>query len=585
MFLAFNPRERIKVESLTLLAVTVYLNVSNSLINPIVYCYRLPELRAQIMAIFGRRMTPFKGSSEEPIKPHSSSSSSSKLRGSEDRTGKANNSAGKLNKTGSRMDAIWITGDMEDVDDGIKSQVEEGGNSAVKVDFDTQPSNESSCESGHCNLRAEIEEQGEIIDGIRKTKFSVQEDIACTSDRESPIRNGSEIIAAFPRNSNDPQCSLGVDSELDMEGDFSLQRKGGKKLDRDQRHSEQKSAGGDDCLIDPARLASSSRQRSDCSAKRNVRFHQGPYMAKDRNNDHCELRLSFEDCQCEPSEIEKFEAAFQPTSTFEEGGIWSETNTAFQKCESELNLKLEGLEEKPFETKPSFEQHASDSPKRKCRASPDGGTSPEKNHVTFCNDHNVREPSQEVDQRAPPHGASKISSFKHIWKAWALSILTEAAKNLLYGIDDQDIKTSLTEKKKCADKSRVDAQIKSPSTELPARLQQPPSTRPEDAGNPETQIDRKLVFSKQRATTLDNSCHLARHELSRTKDLSKQPRRIKSLDRWVNDVKDEEEEEKKQKRKRSDRQPTGAQRSGLSTDIGAENETTPSSMVARLHCI
>ncbi|GFN99340.1 adrenocorticotropic hormone receptor [Plakobranchus ocellatus] len=77
MFLAFNPRERIKIESLTLLAVTVYLNVSNSFINPIVYCYRLPELRAQIMAIFCKRMSSPNTSSDEPMKPCRSSGNGS----------------------------------------------------------------------------------------------------------------------------------------------------------------------------------------------------------------------------------------------------------------------------------------------------------------------------------------------------------------------------------------------------------------------------------------------------------------------------------------------------------------------------
>ena len=64
MYLAFHPTDRLKVESLTILAVTVYLNISNSFVNPILVCLRLPEIREQIMRGV-RRFTSMTNSSSD----------------------------------------------------------------------------------------------------------------------------------------------------------------------------------------------------------------------------------------------------------------------------------------------------------------------------------------------------------------------------------------------------------------------------------------------------------------------------------------------------------------------------------------
>lgn len=52
IYLAFNPEQRIRTESLTTLAITIYLNISHSFINPLIYLWRLPQVRAQLFGLF-----------------------------------------------------------------------------------------------------------------------------------------------------------------------------------------------------------------------------------------------------------------------------------------------------------------------------------------------------------------------------------------------------------------------------------------------------------------------------------------------------------------------------------------------------
>ncbi|KAK7453589.1 hypothetical protein BaRGS_00039628 [Batillaria attramentaria] len=48
LYLADNPEERLKLHSVTMLAVTFYINVTNSFLNPIIYCWRVTEIRQQV---------------------------------------------------------------------------------------------------------------------------------------------------------------------------------------------------------------------------------------------------------------------------------------------------------------------------------------------------------------------------------------------------------------------------------------------------------------------------------------------------------------------------------------------------------
>ncbi|XP_070201115.1 adrenocorticotropic hormone receptor-like [Littorina saxatilis] len=52
LYLAYNPQERLKLYSVTMLAVTFYINVTNSFLNPFIYCWRMPEIRHSIRKLF-----------------------------------------------------------------------------------------------------------------------------------------------------------------------------------------------------------------------------------------------------------------------------------------------------------------------------------------------------------------------------------------------------------------------------------------------------------------------------------------------------------------------------------------------------
>ncbi|XP_070203501.1 alpha-1A adrenergic receptor-like [Littorina saxatilis] len=52
LYLALYPQERLKLYSVTLLAVTFYINVTNSFLNPFIYCWRMPEIRHSIRKLF-----------------------------------------------------------------------------------------------------------------------------------------------------------------------------------------------------------------------------------------------------------------------------------------------------------------------------------------------------------------------------------------------------------------------------------------------------------------------------------------------------------------------------------------------------
>ena len=426
MFLAFNPGERIKVESLTLLAVTIYLNVSNSLINPIVYCYRLPELRTQIMAVFGRRMTSSTWSSDEPIKPHPSSSMTSKPSGNKDWDDTEDNSECKLNHKGSHVEAQGVVWRHGNADKGIEKQ-DQGIRAVVRGSFDTSTSSFSSHVAKDDNLSDKVEKNRKRAKKRIQPSKSEDQDNS-TSHEESPAGKSTENDGVLLHNDTEFRCSS--ENGICMDEALSLQRRGGLKGDKGRLPQDQTDAGKYKWLVDPdAPDRKTNRRRSDCAAQKNLKFKSCPRFRKGE-----------EICFPTKSNLEECGKKFQSTPNFDENGKKFESGLGFPyfQTESETKCDYKVTRDNNSESRQEFltcdkTQNKLGFPEMDKRSNPKISTSHDREDAGFQEDRKVPEIRQQIRHVESPRKESQKSfSFKHIWKTWAASILAEAAKKLVY---------------------------------------------------------------------------------------------------------------------------------------------------------
>ncbi|GFR83567.1 hypothetical protein ElyMa_004127300 [Elysia marginata] len=421
MFLAFNPRERIKVESLTLLAVTIYLNVSNSLINPIVYCYRLPELRTQIVAAFGRRMTSSGWSSDEPMKPQRSSSFSSKPSESKD-----SNETDLKNKM-KRNDTRSIFDQSEDELNGSKC-LNLGDKTSVTERDVTPPKDARNLSFKDDNPCPSNDMNREVIEGPDLTTHDCIE--TCTHQETSSTTTSGNRAGCL-KNVEVPDCSRGDDTCADAAS--FLQRKGGKKGERVRIVSEQTNTGEYKWLVDPATLdrKTNRRRRSDCSGIP-TKFH---ISERDGYADF-ESKSNIEECQKKFQSTPNFEEhreTLKPSPALARFGGESELRTKPEDKAKKENFMVDDEGEASSDKQADNKQDKLEYPGTNGRSSPEGSMNTEVKDADSIETSKAQDTRQEVGKGSQSGDKTKTFSFKHIWRLWAEAVLTEAAKNLVYG--------------------------------------------------------------------------------------------------------------------------------------------------------
>ncbi|RUS85611.1 hypothetical protein EGW08_006623 [Elysia chlorotica] len=421
MFLAFNPRERIKVESLTLLAVTIYLNVSNSLINPIVYCHRLPELRNQFMTLFGRRRTSLSWSSDEPIKPQRSSSVSSKPSGQKDCNDTDDNSDYRSNPTGShvpkRAIALGLNGDVSKDFKPLCQEIKSGAGETANTPRKDTMSHAAKNHNHSDRIELDRKKLEEVIEPATPDVEKRSADNGGSPCKRMLMGDGKLLVdnEEFQNSREKDACD---------EAASSLHRKGGLKGDKGRRYSSQRDGERYKWLVDSGTIEQkSNRRKSDCIGQINSRFHSCSRYKNDKSI-----------CFQTESNLVECGKRFQSTPNFEENGRKLESGVEFAcfKTDTKFDLKTDvGSSISSFHRKKSFtakdeSQIELGFPKTSGRFSP--GNTEKQDQVTF--QEHVK-PEEKIIRKGSGD-SQKSFSFKHIWKAWAASILAEAAKNLVY---------------------------------------------------------------------------------------------------------------------------------------------------------